>query len=180
MEIIPIRIILKEKEPQFIHLQDVIEAKQKMLLEKQKKIRLISKQNQYLDGVRGDYATYYSYICQQKQDQIKALQMLNDYMKDLAINEKISEHNMEDAKVEQGKIMREINSIQKGFNSIMENTDKLIPTVDKNIEPINKNIRPINQNIRPINKNIRPINKNIETINQNIRPINKNIQNIQN
>jgi len=129
MEIIPIRIILKEKEPQFIHLQDVIEAKQKMLLDKQKKIRLISKQNQYLDGVRSDYAKYYSYICQQKQDQIKALQMLNDYMKDLAITEKISKHNIEDAKVEQAKIMREINSIKKGLNSIMENTDSIISQV---------------------------------------------------
>jgi len=129
MEIIPIRIILKEKEPQFIHLQDVIEAKQKMLLDKQKKIRLISKQNQYLDGVRSDYAKYYSYICQQKQDQIKALQMLNDYMNDLAITEKISKHNIEDAKVEQAKIMREINSIKKGLNSIMENTDSIISQV---------------------------------------------------
>jgi hypothetical protein len=154
MEIIPIRIILKEKEPQFIHLQDVIEAKQKMLLEKQKKIRLISKQNQYLDGVRSDYATYYSYICQQKQDQIKALKMLNDYMEDLAITEKISKHNIEDAKVEQAKIMREINSIQKGLNSIMENTDKNMESINKIIKPINKNIEPINKNIKPINKNI--------------------------
>ena len=100
-----------------------------MLLEKQNKIRLISKQNQYLEGVRSDYAKYYSYICQQKQDQIKALQMLNDYMKDLAITEKISKHNIEDAKVEQAKIIREISSIKKGLNSIMKNTDSIISQV---------------------------------------------------
>ena len=47
-------------------------------------------------------------------------------MNDLAITEKISKHNIEDAKVEQAKIMREINSIKKGLNSIIENTDTII------------------------------------------------------
>jgi hypothetical protein len=126
MDIIPIKILLTEKEQQFIQLQEVIEAKSRMLIDKQKKIRFISKNNDFLDDVRNDYATYYKYISQQKQDQIRALQLLNEYMNDLAITEKISKHNIEDAKVEQAKIMREINSIKKGLNSIIENTDTII------------------------------------------------------
>lgn len=127
MEIIPIKIILTQKEEQFVHLQDVIEAKQKMLSDKHKKFNFISKQNQFLDGVRNDYLTYYNYVSQQKEDQIKALRILDEYINDLAIKEKISKHNIEDAKVEQAKIMREINSIQKGLNSIIENTNSIIP-----------------------------------------------------
>ena len=126
MDIIPIKILLTEKEQQFIQLQEVIEAKSRMLIDKQKKIRFISKNNDFLDDVRNDYATYYKYISQQKQDQIRALQLLHEYMNDLAITEKISKHNIEDAKVEQAKIMREINSIKKGLNSIIENTDTII------------------------------------------------------
>jgi len=126
MDIIPIKILLTEKEQQFIQLQEVIEAKSRMLLDKQKKIRFISKNNDFLHDIRNDYATYYKYISQQKQDQIRALQLLNEYMNDLAITEKISKHNIEDAKVEQAKIMREINSIKKGLNSIIENTDTII------------------------------------------------------
>jgi hypothetical protein len=126
MDIIPIKILLTEKEQHFIQLQEVIEAKSRMLLDKQKKIRFISKNNDFLHDVRNDYATYYKYISQQKQDQIRALQLLHEYMNDLAITEKISKHNIEDAKVEQAKIMREINSIKKGLNSIIENTDTII------------------------------------------------------
>ena len=126
MDIIPIKILLTEKEQQFTQLQRVIEAKSRMLLDKQKKIRFISKHNNFLHYVRNDYATYYKYISQQKQDQIKALQLLHEYMNDLAITEKISKHNIEDAKVEQTKIIREINSIRKGLNSIIENTDTII------------------------------------------------------
>jgi hypothetical protein len=126
MDIIPIKILLTEKEQQFIQLQEVIEAKRRMLLDKQKKIRFISKHNDFLDDIRNDYATYYKYISQQKQDQIRALQLLHEYMNDLAITEKISKHNIEDAKVEQSKIIREINAIKKGLNSIIENTDTII------------------------------------------------------
>ena len=126
MDVIPIKILLTEKEQQFIQLQEAIEAKRRMLLDKQKKIRFISKNNDFLHDVRNDYATYYKYISQQKQDQIRALQLLHEYMNDLAITEKISKHNIEDAKVEQSKIMREINAIKKGLNSIIENTDTII------------------------------------------------------
>jgi hypothetical protein len=126
MDVIPIKILLTEKEQQFVQLQEAIEAKRRMLLDKQKKIRFISKNNDFLHDVRNDYATYYKYISQQKQDQIRALQLLHEYMNDLAITEKISKHNIEDAKVEQSKIMREINSIKKGLNSIIENTDTII------------------------------------------------------
>jgi hypothetical protein len=126
MDVIPIKILLTEKEQQFVQLQEAIEAKRRMLLDKQKKIRFISKNNDFLHDVRNDYATYYKYISQQKQDQIRALQLLHEYMNDLAITEKISKHNIEDAKVEQSKIMREINAIKKGLNSIIENTDTII------------------------------------------------------
>jgi hypothetical protein len=126
MNVIPIKTILTEKEQQFVQLQEAIEAKRRMLLDKQKKIRFISKHNDFLHDIRNDYATYYKYISQQKQDQIRALQLLHEYMNDLAITEKISKHNIEDAKVEQSKIMREINSIKKGLNSIIENTDTII------------------------------------------------------
>ena len=68
MDIIPIKILLTEKEQQFIHIQEVIEAKSRMLLDKQKKIRFVSKHNNFLHDVRNDYATYYKYISQQKQD----------------------------------------------------------------------------------------------------------------
>jgi hypothetical protein len=126
MNIIPIRLPvampLVNRDKQLLQIEDLIESKRRMLLEKQKKIRFIAKQNRFLDAVKNDYVKYYNYIAQQKQDQITALQLLDNYIHDLKHSGQLSTHNIEDAKIEQDKILREVKAIQKGLESIMENT----------------------------------------------------------
>jgi hypothetical protein len=129
MEIVPIKIPvnmpLAERDKQLLHIEELIQAKRKMLLDKQKKIRFISKQNRFLDAVKSDYAKYYYYIAQQKQDQIKALELLNNYINDLTVSGKLSKHNIEDAKVEQSKILHEVKSIKNGLDSIINDTNDI-------------------------------------------------------
>ena len=126
MNIVPFKIQvatpLVNSDEKLIQIQDLIESKKRMLLEKQKKIRFIVKQNRFLDAVKNDYVKYYNYIAQQKQDQVKALQLLDNYIHDLTRSGQLSTHNIEDVKIEQGKILREVKSIQNGLESIMENT----------------------------------------------------------
>lgn len=119
--VVPIR----ENDERFIKLQELIDAKRDMLVNKQKKLRFISKQNRFLDAVRNDYEKYYGYITQQKKDQIKALQILDEYIKDLTISGKLTKHNIEDAKEEQSKILMEINSIKENLDSIIGETEEL-------------------------------------------------------
>ena len=64
---------------------------------------------------------YYNYISQQKKDQIRALQVLDEYINDLTISGKLTKHNIEDAKEEQKKILREVNYIKNGLDSIVDN-----------------------------------------------------------
>jgi predicted MPP superfamily phosphohydrolase len=129
MNIIPIKIPvvmpLVKNDEKLLQIEDLIESKRRMLLEKQKKIRFIAKQNRFLDAVKNDYVKYYTYIAQQKQDQIKALQLLDNYIHDLTRSGQLSKHNMEDAKVEQNKILKEVKSIKEGLESIMENTQHI-------------------------------------------------------
>ena len=81
MEIVPVNMPanahLVKRDEQLLHIEDLIEAKRRMLIDKQKKLRFIVKQNRFLDAVKNDYATYYNFVSKQKQDQIKALEMLN-------------------------------------------------------------------------------------------------------
>lgn len=119
--VVPIR----ENDERFIQLQELIDAKREMLVNKQKKLRFISKQNRFLDAVRNDYENFYGYITQQKKDQIKALQILDEYIKDLTISGKLTKHNIEDAKEEQSKILREVNSIKESLDSIIGETKEL-------------------------------------------------------
>jgi len=116
--IVPIR----ERDEQFIQIQDLIDAKKKMLIDKQKKLRFISKQNIFLEAVKNDYAKYYDYIAQQKRDQIRALKVLDEYIKDLTLSGKLTKHNIEDAKEEQFKILNEVKSIKENLDSIIDNT----------------------------------------------------------
>ena len=120
--IIPIR----ENDERFLHLQELIEAKRNMLVDKQKKLRFIAKQNRFLDAVKNDYEKFSGYITQQKKDQITALEVLDNYIKDLTISGKLTKHNIEDAKEEQRKILQELNSIKESLDSIIDNTEDIV------------------------------------------------------
>jgi hypothetical protein len=122
---------LAKQDEQFLHIEELIEAKRRMLLDKQKKLKFISKQNQFLDVVKDDYSKYYNYISKQKQEQIKALEILNSYIRDLTTSGKLTKHNIDDANFEQNKILHEIKSIRKGLDSIMENSNTINTELDK-------------------------------------------------
>jgi hypothetical protein len=123
MEIVPVNMHAIKRDEQLLHIEDLIEAKRRMLIDKQKKLRFIVKQNRFLDAVKNDYATYYNFVSKQKQEQIKALEMLNQYIHDLSVSGQLSKHNIEDAKFEQGKILKEVKTIKKGLDDIINNTN---------------------------------------------------------
>ena len=122
-EIYHIRIPLEKKDEEFMHIQNLIELKRKLLLEKQKKLRVISKQNCFLDEVQKDYLKYYMYIVEQKQSQIKALQLLETYINDLTNSDNLTKHNIYDAKTEQRKILKEIKQIKNGLDALANDID---------------------------------------------------------
>lgn len=129
MNIVPYKdriiIPIRENDNRFIHIQELIDSKRNYLIDKQKKLRFISKQNKFLDAVKDDYNKYYGYISQQKKDQIQALHVLDEYIKDLTLSGKLTKHNIEDAKEEQLKILREVKSIKGALDSIINDTQKL-------------------------------------------------------
>jgi len=114
---------LKERNTQFLQIQQLIEAKRDLLYNKQKKLKSIQKQNEFLGVVRDDYRKYQDFISKQKADQIQALQIINGYLNDLTETGELSKYNIEDAKAEQKKIMGEVNSIRAGLDNIMNDTD---------------------------------------------------------
>jgi hypothetical protein len=114
---------LGEKDEQFLQIQNLIDDKRNMLLNKQKQFRFITKQNRFLDAVKNDYSKYYNYIADQKQEQIKALELLNGYINDLTVSGELSKHNIDDAKMEQNNILKEVKTIKEGLDSIIDDTN---------------------------------------------------------
>ena len=109
---------LPRKDDQFQLLQGMIDAKRESLIKKQNTLQFLSKENTFLQGIRDDYSKYNKYIVQQKQDQMTALSILNNYIQDLAVTGELSKQNIEDARTEQKKILEEIDSIKKNLDSI--------------------------------------------------------------
>jgi hypothetical protein len=119
------KISIQDQDNKFMEIQELIELKRKMLYNKQHKLKTIIKQNAFLEEVKNDYITYYDYISKQKHDQIKALDLLNVYISDLTNSGNLSKHNIEDAKFEQKKILKEVKLIQNGLNSLINNTKNI-------------------------------------------------------
>ena len=118
-------IHLENRDQQLLQIENLIDAKRKMLIDKQKKFKNLTKQNEFLNEVKQDYNKYYGYIVKQKEDQMSALTMLNGYIKDLTISGTLSKNNINDAKNEQNKILTEINSIKKGIDDIIKETGNI-------------------------------------------------------
>ena len=118
-------IHLENRDQQLLQIENLIDAKRKMLIGKQKKFKNLTKQNEFLSEVKQDYNKYYGYIVKQKEDQMSALTMLNGYIKDLTVSGTLSKNNIEDAKNEQNKILTEINSIKKGIDDIIKETGNI-------------------------------------------------------
>ena len=108
---------------QLLKIEQLIETKRNMLLEKQKKLRFISKQNAFLGAVKEDYDKYNNYIIKQREDQMKALQVLNYYLDDLSRTGKLTKANIKDAKFEQRKIVAEIKKVQENLNGLLSETN---------------------------------------------------------
>lgn len=112
-------------EDEFFQLQNIIDYKRKMLLNKQKQLKRIAKHNTFLEQIRKDYSIYNNYIVKQKQEQMAALNLLNNYISDLTRSSNLSKHNIQDAKIEQRKIVKELNSIKHGLDKIMNDVDNI-------------------------------------------------------
>ena len=126
-------IHLENSDQKLLQIENLIDSKRKMLIDKQKKFKNITKQNEFLSEVKQDYNKYYGYIVKQKQEQMSALNMLNTYIKDLTVSGKLSKNNVDDAKNEQQKILTEINSIKSGIDDIMGGVDDISLQIGKSV-----------------------------------------------
>lgn len=125
---VPMMTNLREQDDKFRQIQQLIDAKKDMLVKKQKRLQCISKQNKFLENVKDDYSHYYSYIAQQKKDQLRALGILDQYIKDLSLQGQLTTYNIEDATHEQAKILQEMKKIQTSLDELIDGAGALRST----------------------------------------------------
>lgn len=118
------KLTLAERELYLVHIDTIMDEKRRMLLEKQKVLQETAKENEYLEIVRNDYKKYYDYIAKQKEDQIRAMNYLNEYIKEIMVKGKLTDADLENAKMEQDELIQEMEQIKRTLDEIVATETK--------------------------------------------------------
>ena len=112
-------IDLAKRDQYLLKIEDEIELRRKFLLEKQKKLEKLSRQNRFLETVKDDYENYHNYIVEQKEGQIRAMNSIKQYVEDLIVSGKLTDEDIRQAKVDQREITNEVKKIREKINEII-------------------------------------------------------------
>ena len=119
MDAINIRMTLTERDGYINKIEQQIKEKEQYLLNKYKQIGVLAKENEFLESVKDDYTNYYNYIVQEKQAQINAMEKINAHINSLVLNTQLSADKIKDAKIEQQRILNEMNNIKQNLNYLI-------------------------------------------------------------
>jgi hypothetical protein len=100
-----------------------IEEKRRLLINKNKQLDKLTQENEFLGQVKRDYETYNSYIVEQKQKQMRAFYMLNQYLDDIIISGKLTDKDIEKTRRDQKMILREIDVVKQNLDEIVGSND---------------------------------------------------------
>ena len=114
------KLTLAERDLYLVHIDTLMDEKRKMLLEKQKTLQQTAKENEYLEMVRNDYRKYYNHIVKQKEDQINAMNYLKQYIDEIIVDGKLTDVDLENAKMEQDELIQEMGNIKGKLDEIIE------------------------------------------------------------
>jgi hypothetical protein len=114
------KLTLAERDLYLVHIDTLMDEKRKMLLEKQKTLQQTAKENEYLEMVRNDYRKYYNHIVKQKEDQINAMNYLKQYIDEIIVDGKLTDVDLENAKMEQEELIQEMANIKGKLDEIIE------------------------------------------------------------
>jgi methyl-accepting chemotaxis protein len=100
-------------------LKQVLEERNKFLMDKNNAIKQASKENTYLVEVADDYARYYKSIKKEKSEQQRALELLSNYISETSKTIDQTNDSLEQSKIQQQKIVEHIERLRKEIDAII-------------------------------------------------------------
>jgi hypothetical protein len=113
-------LTLADRDNYLTQIENQIQAKRNLLLEKRKALENNVGQNQFLEGVKNDYQRYHSYIIKQNQDQARAFNIINQYLGDIMVSGKLTEKDIHKTRLEQNNILKEMDKIKGNLDEIIK------------------------------------------------------------
>jgi len=101
------------------NLEDQINKKKQIIFSKRRFLDETKKDNEYLEGVRKDYEKYRKYIAHSKKQELDAMLMLKSYVDDIILNGNLINADINNAKLEKARIIKEIKKIKRALDEIV-------------------------------------------------------------
>jgi hypothetical protein len=113
-------ISLADRDNYLTQIEQQIQSKRNLLLEKRKTLEGSIIQNRFLEGVRNDYQKYHNYIIKQNQEQMRAMNILNQYLGDIMVSGKLTEKDIHNTRREQSEILGEMDKLKSDLDEIIK------------------------------------------------------------
>lgn len=118
------KLTLANRDLYLVRIENQLKEKQDFLQNKCHEIEQMELDNEYLRSIRDDYQEYNNYIVSQKKQQVTVMQYLNNYLDNIVENSGLSDEDISKARIDQRKIMNEIQYIKDGIDNLIKNNDK--------------------------------------------------------
>jgi len=113
------QMALAERDKFLKQIEHQIHEKRRLLVEKRNYLEKSIKENAFLEGVKKDYQKYKDYIVKEKQDQLRAMNILKQYTEDLAVSTKLTEADIKQTRKQQKEILGEMDKIKRELDEII-------------------------------------------------------------
>ena len=119
MQNIELELTLPQQDVYLVEIEKQIEIKRNFLLQRRQQLEKASKENAFLNKVKDDYKKYNEFIVKQKQEQIRSMQLLDQYLNDIIVSGKMTQRDISQSKKDQHEILSEIDKIKKDLDGII-------------------------------------------------------------
>lgn len=110
---------LADRDQYIYNIDNQIQSKRDLLLSKKKYLKEIEKENKYLHDVRKDYEKYNMFIVREKEDQIKALNVIQEYIDSIILSGKLTDEDIKQSKIEKREILKEIKDVKNKLQELV-------------------------------------------------------------
>lgn len=116
---VPCNLSLFEREMYIKQIKEEIKRRERFLLEKRKNLNYLIKDNEILKDIKNDYDNYYNFILREKIKQKQAMTNIYNHIKNIIIEGKLTKNEIEEAKKEKIKILRELKNIKINLENLI-------------------------------------------------------------
>ena len=103
-----------------MQIEKEIKGKRMFIVNKKKELDQQNDDNEFLDEVRGNYSKYYNYILKEKQQQLKSMHILKQYLADLVKTDTLLDNELSEASRDHEQTLQEIKKITAELEQIIK------------------------------------------------------------